>query len=88
MGCPRCAEPYSFEILFDAEITYPFKRGGGNVMYDFLFLRCKSCNQEFAIRDDNLITRKRMEEAEEMKKYADPEFLKTLKIDYPQDEGC
>lgn len=86
MGCPRCKEPYSIEVLFDAEITYPFKRDGGNVTYDFLFLRCKSCNQEFAVRDDNLIVKGQFKEREKIKKYIDSRHLRTLKLGYPLDD--
>lgn len=70
MACPRCNERFNLEILFDCEITYPFKRGGTNVIYDFLFLRCKGCNQEYAVRDDGLELRRTIEKREEIKHYA------------------
>lgn len=79
MGCPRCHEPYGLEVLFDCEITYPFKVGGANVRYDFTFIKCKQCELEFAIRDDGLVMRKKMEAKEELKKYADPDYLRSIR---------
>lgn len=70
MKCPTCSERFRITFLFDAEITYPFKRGGTNVTYDYSFFKCKNCQLEFAVKDDGFKMREVCKKREKIRSQA------------------